>query len=68
VFVELVCGKCESSLQLDSEEEDPTWLVVHRFANAHAECGFMTPSHLDPEFSGGVKVIKPRISEDPEGS
>ena len=68
MFIEMVCGRCESSLNLDAEEEDAVWMLVHRFANAHAECGFMVPSHIDPEFSGGVKVIKPRITEEPEGS
>lgn len=68
MFVDMVCGACESSLNIDSEETDAVWMVVYRFANAHAGCGFMVPSHVEAEFSSGVKVIKPRIPEDSEES
>lgn len=68
MFVEMVCGSCESSINIDSEEEDAVWMIVHRFANAHAGCGFMSPNHLETEFMSGVKVIKPRMSEESEES
>jgi hypothetical protein len=68
MFVEMVCGACESSINIDSEEEDAVWMVVHRFANAHAGCGFMAPVHLDAEIPSGVKVIKPRMVDESEES
>lgn len=42
MFVELQCGFCESSLQMDSEWEESVWLMVYRFADAHVNCGSFT--------------------------
>jgi hypothetical protein len=66
MFVELNCGRCESYIHLDSEEEDPVWLMAHRFSNAHAECGFMTPSSAEQDTPLKKKVIKPRRHDESE--
>jgi len=66
MYVELHCGACESSFQVESEEEDPVWLMIHRFSNAHADCGFMTPASGDGDLPLKRKVIKPRLAEDSE--
>lgn len=65
MYTELACGHCDSSLQVESEEEDAVWLLIHRFANAHADCGFMTPL-ADSDESPARKVIKPRLTGDAE--
>lgn len=65
MFVEMTCGHCESGFSIDSEEEDPGWMLIARFANAHAQCGYMTPL-LDGEDSPVRKVIRPRLTGDPE--
>lgn len=66
MYVEMTCGRCESYFQIDSEDEDPVWLMAHRFANGHADCGFMAPSTGDEDLPLKKKIIKPRRSEDSE--
>lgn len=68
MFVDMLCGSCDSALNVDSEDDDAVWMLVHRFATAHADCGFMAPNSSEADFSSGVKVIKPRITEDSEES
>jgi hypothetical protein len=42
MYVEMLCGGCESHLSLDGDDnESGAWLLVHRFANAHSRCGYM---------------------------
>jgi hypothetical protein len=49
MYVDLNCGTCESQLMLDSDDNSPgVWMLVHRFANAHAVCGYVTPQN-EPE-------------------
>lgn len=65
MYVEMNCGRCESSFSLDTEEEDPVWMLLARFANAHADCGYMT-ALPESDDSPARKVIKPRLTGDPE--
>lgn len=44
MYCELTCGRCEAHLQMDTENEDGAWLLVLRYAEAHVECGFVTPA------------------------
>lgn len=44
MYVDLHCGACESQMTLDAEDNSPgVWMLVHRFANAHAACNYVTP-------------------------
>lgn len=70
MYVEMVCGACESyfNCDADAEEGSAVWMMMHRFANAHVDCGYMTRlgQEDDPESSAGEvrrKVIKPRLKE-----
>jgi hypothetical protein len=49
MHVDMTCGYCEGSLSLSSEEESAVWMLVHRFANAHVPCGFVTSIVTDYE-------------------
>lgn len=64
MYVEMACGRCEATFSLDSDEEDPFWVLVTRFANAHAECGFMTPMADLPE-PPSRRMIMPRLVGEP---
>jgi hypothetical protein len=73
VYVEMVCGSCESyfNCDADSEEGAAVWMMMHRFANAHTECGYMTRmvQEDDPEDTAPTvrkKIIKPRLKDDYE--
>jgi hypothetical protein len=60
MYIDLACGKCESSLALDtSEEEMETFSLdlIHRFTKAHEACGLITPSI-------NTITVKPSNSED----
>lgn len=70
MYVEMVCGACESYFNCDAEDEDANalWLMMHRFSNAHVECGYMTRNAQedDPESSELAtrrKIIKPRLKD-----
>ena len=70
MYVEMVCGACESyfNCDADSDESSPVWMMMHRFANAHVDCGYMTRNvqEDDPEsstISSRRKVIKPRLKD-----
>lgn len=70
MYVEMVCGACESyfNCDADSDESSPVWMMMHRFANAHVDCGYMTRNvqEDDPESSVASsrrKVIKPRLKD-----
>jgi hypothetical protein len=66
MFAEMVCGKCESYFNADSDDDDAAlWVMMNRFANAHVPCGYMTPMHTEESMEEGhKKVIKPRLSPD----
>jgi len=49
MHVDMTCGYCEATLSLGSEEESAVWMLVHRFANAHVPCGFVTSIVTDYE-------------------
>lgn len=66
MFTEMNCGSCESYFQIESEEEDAVWLLIHRFTAAHADCGFVSPTMEDTAVSFKKKVIKPRILDESE--
>jgi hypothetical protein len=60
VYIDLACGKCESSLALDtSEEEMETFSLdlIHRFTKAHEACGFISPN-------SNTHAVKPSNTED----
>lgn len=43
MYVDFHCGGCESQLTLDADDNSPgVWMLVHRFANSHVNCGFVT--------------------------
>jgi hypothetical protein len=47
MYIDLVCGPCESSLALDTADEDVETLtldLIHRFTKAHEPCGYILPS------------------------
>lgn len=63
----LSCGLCEGQFQIESDQEDPSWMMVYRFADAHAVCGYMTPSvggSSDADFQ--TEMIKPRLADESE--
>lgn len=68
MYVEMVCGQCESyfNCDADSDETSAVWMMMHRFANAHVECGYMTKMVQDDGSQDGVrkKVIKPRFKDE----
>lgn len=66
MYTEMTCGTCDSYFQVDSEQEDAVWMMMHRFANAHSECGFMAPNQGEAALNLTKKVIKPRLSDDSE--
>lgn len=73
MYVEMVCGACESYFNCDAEAEEASavWMMMHRFANAHTECGYMTRmvQDDDPDATASPvrrKVIKPRLKEPEE--
>lgn len=70
MYVEMVCGACESyfNCDADADEAPAVWMMMHRFANAHVDCGYMTRvvQEDDPESSATPvrrKVIKPRLKD-----
>lgn len=70
MYVEMVCGACESYFNIDADPEDTSavWMMMHRFSNAHIECGYMSRvvQEDDPEGMESVrkKVIKPRLKDE----
>lgn len=56
MFMELCCGFCESSIQLDSDWEESCWLMVYRFADAHITCGTFTDRTALPDRAVGTLV------------
>lgn len=60
MHVEMTCGRCEAAFSLETDEQDPFWTLVQRFASAHAECGYMASAPLlgDPPMR---KVVLPRL-------
>lgn len=73
MYVEMVCGACESYFNCDADSDDSSavWLMMHRFASAHTECGYMTRvvQDDDPETPGDTvrrKIIQPRFKDTSE--
>lgn len=70
MYVEMVCGSCESYFNIDADPEDTSavWMMMHRFANAHLECGYMTHVVQDDDPNSTElprkKVIKPRLKDE----
>lgn len=63
MFAELNC-KCQSTLQLDDEENiDSIWSLVWRFANAHADCGYVTGG-TPLETTPVKKIRRPEVYRD----
>lgn len=62
--VSMDCGFCGSSLALSDETDDEYLdamvLLANRFANAHANCGYMTPLPEDEQPTHRVREISPR--------
>lgn len=44
MFIEVSC-QCSAMIQLevDKNKEEAAWLMLNRFANAHVQCGFVSP-------------------------
>lgn len=70
MYVEMQCT-CEAGLTLDSDADtvDSVWALAFRFANAHVQCGYMTPGVSAESEPAPIKkrVVKPRrIPEEDE--
>lgn len=64
MFIEMDCS-CEASVIFDdAENADSVWLLVHRFANAHEVCGFMTAVATDAKETTKRKVVRSTVRED----
>lgn len=58
MYASVDCGPCASSISMDSEWEESTWLLVNRFSAAHVQCGTFTettempvrPDYLDSPY------------------
>lgn len=60
MYIDLACGKCESSLALDTVEEEMETLtldLIHRFTKAHEACGYIAPAT-------NTDIVKPTKRED----
>lgn len=72
MFVEMMCGGCESSFSLTTEtsdNDDSGWFLVYRFANAHTACNYMTSAVSEEvEEPRKKRLIKPRREDDDEES
>lgn len=66
MHIELHCGSCDSYLHIASPDDDAVWFFVHRFANAHVICGFITQNTEDVPVTYRNKVIKPRLRDESE--
>lgn len=72
-FVEFNCGPCESSMQMDSGENEAldgmVTFLVQRFVDAHAKCGFVTALVNTDQATrpGNVVRVRPRKSVEDEG-
>jgi hypothetical protein len=64
MFVEMVCV-CGASLQIDGDDDYPSWLFASRFAEAHVKCGFITPIASDtPEKTNKYELkFKPKTRQ-----
>lgn len=64
MYIQLLCGHCESEITVDADDDMAAVSLdlVHRFNEAHVECGFITP----PRSEGTPKLrdIKPFKSDD----
>ena len=43
MYVNVDCGICGSCINIDSEWEESSWMMLFRFADAHVDCGTFTP-------------------------
>lgn len=45
MFVQMTCGNCTSEITVDTDENLETMSLdlIHRFNEAHVECGFIAP-------------------------
>ena len=66
MYTEMNCGHCESFFQIESDAEDAVWLLIHRYLDAHVECGFVARTKDEAPASFKKKIIKPRISDETE--
>lgn len=69
----MVCGACESYFNCDADSDDSSavWMMMHRFANAHVDCNYMTRVVQDDEIEDSElpvrrKVIQPRFKDTSE--
>jgi hypothetical protein len=65
MYIDLACGKCESSLALDTTDEEMETFsldLIHRFATAHEECGFISPT--SSELQSNTKSVRPFNRDD----
>lgn len=58
ISVELTCT-CSAYMSISSDlDTDGTavWLLTYRFADAHVDCGLVTPVRKDPEPRAGKRT------------
>lgn len=73
MYVEMVCGPCETVFNCDAEDEESSalWMMMHRFAAAHHRCGYMASTiqadDVEDEDAPRRKIIKPRLKPDLDG-
>jgi len=68
MFIDLGCGKCDSSLIIDGDDDLAIWMMLYRFTNAHLECGFVSPTLKSdiPIDEIKRKPLKPRLHAEDE--
>lgn len=72
MYVEMVCGPCECVFNCDAEDDEASalWMMMHRFATAHSECGYMASvlqaDDVEESPTARRKIIKPRLKADLE--
>lgn len=69
MFLEINCGGCESSVQVDSDWEESVWLLAWRFTAGHVGCGTFTDlAELPVKPPVLTKVETDEDDDDTEGS
>lgn len=62
MYVDLTCT-CAASFQMESSDEDQTWIVIHRFLLAHTSCGYVSGMEAQEFDSAPVRRLKFNRSE-----
>lgn len=69
MFVQMSCGNCASEITVDTDENMETMSLdlIHRFNEAHVECGFIAPAGMRSlDIPRKVRRVQPPESDDTE--